>query len=49
MTRFYITTSIPYANADPHVGHLFELLGADVVASAKRMIGYDVYFQTGTD
>lgn len=49
MTRFYITTAIPYANAEPHVGHLFELLGADVVARAKRMIGYDVYFQTGTD
>ncbi len=46
---FYVTTAILYANASPHVGHTFELIGADVVARAKRMLGYDVFFQTGTD
>lgn len=49
MKRYYVTTAIPYANAEPHVGHTFELIGADVMARAKRMLGYDVYFQTGTD
>lgn len=49
MRRFYVTTAIPYANAEPHLGHALELIGADVVARAKRMLGYDVYFQTGTD
>jgi methionyl-tRNA synthetase len=47
--RFYVTTAIPYANAIPHVGHTFELIGTDVLARAKRLLGYDVYFQTGTD
>lgn len=46
---YYVTTSIPYANASPHVGHTFEMFGADVVARGKRMLGYDVYFQIGTD
>lgn len=49
MKRFYVTTAILYANAEPHVGHTFELIGADVLARAKRMLGYEVYFQTGTD
>ncbi len=49
MNRFYVTTAILYANASPHVGHTLELIGADVVARAKRLLGYDVYFQTGTD
>jgi methionyl-tRNA synthetase len=47
--RFTITTAIPYANAVPHLGHAFELIGADVMARGKRLLGYDVYFQTGTD
>lgn len=46
---YYVTTAILYANAAPHVGHTFELIGADVMARAKRMLGYDVVFQTGTD
>jgi len=46
---YYVTTAILYANASPHVGHTFELIGADVMARAKRMLGYDVFFQTGTD
>jgi methionyl-tRNA synthetase len=47
--RFYITTAIPYANAEPHLGHALELIGTDAAARAKRLLGYDVYFQTGTD
>lgn len=47
--KFYITTAIPYANAEPHVGHVLELIGADLIARAKRLLGYRVYFQTGTD
>ncbi len=47
--KFYITTAIPYANAEPHVGHVLELIGTDLIARAKRLLGYDVYFQTGTD
>lgn len=47
--KFYITTAIPYANAEPHVGHVLELIGADAIARAKRLLGYRVYFQTGTD
>lgn len=46
---YYVTTAILYANAAPHVGHTFELIGADALARGKRMLGYDVYFQTGTD
>jgi methionyl-tRNA synthetase len=46
---FYVTTAILYANAAPHVGHTFELIGADALARAKRLLGYDVFFQTGTD
>lgn len=46
---FYVTTAILYANAAPHVGHTFELIGADALARGKRLLGYDVFFQTGTD
>lgn len=46
---YFVTTAILYANAAPHVGHTFELIGADALARGKRMLGYDVYFQTGTD
>ena len=37
---YYVTTAILYANASPHVGHTFELIGADVMARAKRMPAY---------
>jgi methionyl-tRNA synthetase len=49
MRRYTITTAIPYANATPHLGHAFELIGADVIARTKRLFGYNVHFQTGTD
>jgi methionyl-tRNA synthetase len=46
---FYITTAIEYVNSYPHVGHAYEKIGADIIARAMRMRGYDVVFQMGTD
>lgn len=46
---FYITTTLPYVNADPHVGFAMELIRADVIARYKESLGYDVFFNTGTD
>lgn len=45
----YITTSIPYVNAAPHLGHALELVQADALARYYRLLGHDVRFQTGTD
>ncbi len=47
--KFYITTSIPYLNAAPHLGHALEFLQADVIARYKRFRGSDVFFLSGTD
>lgn len=47
--NFYITTPIYYVNGDPHMGHVYSTVAADVVARFKRLAGYDVYFLTGTD
>lgn len=47
--RCYITTSIPYVNAEPHVGFALELVQADVLARHRRLRGQSVRFQTGTD
>src|SRR3989344_3491173 len=47
--KFYITTSIPYTNAPPHIGHVFEFIQADVIARYRRSLGEDVYFLTGSD
>ncbi len=49
MEKFYITTSIAYVNAPPHIGHAFELVQADVLARRRRLKGDDVFFLTGTD
>jgi len=49
MERFYVTTSIPYANSAPHIGFAMEAVQADFLARYHRMIGEDVYFLTGTD
>lgn len=49
MKPFYITTTLPYVNADPHMGHATEFIRADVVARYKSLMGYDVFFNTGTD
>lgn len=46
---FYITTTIPYVNADPHIGFALELVQADATARYQRLIGRDVFFSTGTD
>ncbi len=49
MSKFYITTSIPYVNAPPHIGHALEFLQADAIARYRRLQGDDVFFLTGTD
>lgn len=47
--KFYITTSIAYTNAPPHIGHALESIQADVLARYRRSLGEDVFFLTGTD
>lgn len=47
--RFYISTAIAYASGKPHIGNTYEIVLADAIARYKRLTGYDVYFQTGTD
>lgn len=47
--NFYITTSIAYTNAKPHIGFALELIQADVIARYNRAKGKDVWFLTGTD
>ena len=49
MTATYITTTIPYVNARPHLGHALELVQADVLARYHRGRGDAVRFQAGTD
>lgn len=49
MKKFYITTSIPYVNAAPHIGHAMEFVQADAIARYHRLIGDKVYFLSGTD
>jgi methionyl-tRNA synthetase len=49
MKAFYITTTLPYVNAEPHLGHAMELIHADIIARWKRLNGFDVFFNTGTD
>jgi len=45
----YITTTLPYVNDKPHVGHALEFIQADVLARFWRLMGHDVFFSTGTD
>lgn len=47
--KFYITTTLPYVNADPHIGFALEIVQADALARFKRLQGYDVLFNFGTD
>ncbi len=47
--KFYMTTAIAYASGKPHIGNTYEIVFSDLIARAKRMQGYDVFFQTGTD
>jgi len=47
--NFYITTTLPYVNADPHIGFALETIQADVIARYYRNSGYTVFFNTGVD
>ncbi len=47
--KYYITTAITYTSGKPHIGNTYEAVLADSIARYKRMEGYDVHFQTGTD
>ncbi|MDW7667209.1 MAG: methionine--tRNA ligase [Bacillota bacterium] len=46
---YYISTAIAYTSGKPHIGNTYEIVLADSIARFKRLEGYDVYFQTGTD
>jgi methionyl-tRNA synthetase len=46
---FYVTSAIPYVNAEPHVGTAYEIIGCDLIARYRRLRGDDVFFLTGTD
>ncbi len=46
---YYITTAIAYTSKTPHIGNTYEAVLTDAIARFKREVGYDVFFQTGTD
>ena len=46
---YYVTTPIYYVNAEPHLGHAYSTIAADILARHMRQRGEDVFFQTGTD
>ncbi|MDO8562066.1 MAG: methionine--tRNA ligase [bacterium] len=47
--NFYLTTTLPYVNAEPHIGFALELVQADIIARYRHLLGDDVFFSTGTD
>src|SRR5438309_4269349 len=47
--RFYLTTAIDYVNGQPHLGHAYEMIVADVIARARRSLGQEAFFLTGLD
>lgn len=47
--KYYLTTAIAYTSGKPHIGNTYEIVLADAICRFKRLTGYDVYFQTGTD
>ena len=49
MEKYYISTAITYTSGKPHIGNIYEIILADAIARYKRLKGFDVYFQTGTD
>jgi methionyl-tRNA synthetase len=49
MKKFYITTTLPYVNAPPHIGFALEIVQADVIARYRAKLGDEVFFNTGTD
>jgi len=49
LAKYFLTTAIDYATADPHQGHAYEKIGADVIARYHRLMGDDVHFLIGMD
>ncbi len=49
MKPFYITSTLPYVNNEPHIGFAMEIIRADIIARSKKLQGFDVFFNTGTD
>ncbi len=47
--NFYITTTLPYVNAEAHLGHAVEFIRADIIARYHKLLGDNVFFNTGTD
>ncbi|MDQ3014433.1 MAG: methionine--tRNA ligase [bacterium] len=47
--NFYLTTTLPYVNADPHVGFAMEIIRTDAIVRYKKLQDFDVFFNTGTD
>lgn len=47
--KLYLTTTLPYVNADPHMGHALEFVQGDIIARYNRLLGRKVFFNTGTD
>ena len=47
--KFYITTTLPYVNAEPHIGFALEIIQADVIARHQKLLGNEVVFNFGTD
>lgn len=49
MAKFYLTTTLPYINSEPHIGFALEIVRADALARSRRLAGDEVFFNTGTD
>jgi methionyl-tRNA synthetase len=49
MEKFYITTTLPYINSEPHLGFALEIVRADIIARRQRLAGREVFFNTGVD
>jgi methionyl-tRNA synthetase len=49
MAKVYLTTTLPYVNAEPHIGFALEIVEADAWARHRRLLGDEVFFNTGTD
>lgn len=47
--KFYLTTTLPYVNAAPHMGHALEFVQADIIVRYRALLGEDIFFNTGTD
>ncbi|MEX2032980.1 MAG: class I tRNA ligase family protein, partial [Candidatus Colwellbacteria bacterium] len=48
-SNFYLTTTLPYVNAPPHIGFALEITRADILARYHRLLGDEIFFNTGTD